>query len=74
MMSPSDRSFVVPGGLTLDNDSEIDQSKLTIREKMKNAQTTRNSRNKTIDIPMGQDIFSSKKKSVGGRSTLRNIN
>ena len=51
MQSPSDRSFMIPGGLTLDNDSEADHSKLLFRDKLLNVNTTRNIRNKTIDVP-----------------------
>ena len=50
--SPSvDRHILVPGTLTLDTDSEADASKLQIREKLLNVSTTRNIRNKTIDVP-----------------------
>ena len=49
--SPSDRNFLIPGSLTLDTDSEADTSKLFIREKLINNSTTRNIRNKTIDVP-----------------------
>lgn len=51
LVSPSDRNFMIPGGLTLDTDSEADQSKLHFREKLMNVSTTRNIRNKTIDVP-----------------------
>ena len=61
--SPSDRNFMIPGGLTLDTDSELDNSKMQIREKLKNNNTTRNIRNKTIDIPgnVGAEFHSPKK-------------
>lgn len=50
--SPSiDRNIVIPGTLILDTDSEAETSKLQIREKLINNSTTRNIRNKTIDIP-----------------------
>ena len=55
--SPSDRNFVIPGSLMLDTDSEV-QSKLHIREKLMNNSTTRNIRNKTIDVP---DLHSARK-------------
>ena len=67
---------MIPGSLTLDNDSEIDQSKLAIREKLLNVSTTRNIRNKTIDVPNlmgGQDFLTAKKQGIHGRSTLGNI-
>ena len=75
MQSPSDRSFMIPGGLTLDNDSEVDYSKLQFREKLLNVSTTRNIRNKTIDVPslLGQEYLTAKKPSLHGRSTLGNI-
>ena len=47
----SDRKLGMPAGLTLDTDSEADASKLFLREKLLNASTTRNIRNKTIDVP-----------------------
>ena len=61
--NPSDRNFMIPGGLTLDTDSELDASKLQIRDKLVNNSTTRNIRNKTIDVPslVGSDFFSAKK-------------
>lgn len=67
--SPSDRNFVIPGSLMLDTDSEV-QSKLHIREKLMNNSTTRNIRNKTIDVP---DLHSARKH-VHARSNLGQIN
>jgi len=49
--SPSDRNFLIPGSLLLDTDSEVQHSKFSIREKLLNNSTTRNIRNKTIDVP-----------------------
>lgn len=43
------RNFVIPGSITLDTDSEADASKLFLREKLMNTNTTRNIRNRTID-------------------------
>ena len=36
MQSPSDRNFMIPGGLTLDTDSEAEVSKMAIRENLAN--------------------------------------
>ena len=41
----------LPGGLTLDTDSELDVSKIQLRQHLTNANTTRNIRNRTIDVP-----------------------
>ena len=64
---------MLPGGLTLDTDSEVNEhSKLHIREKLLNNSTTRNIRNKTIDVPhlsLAQD-FRSAKKTLHARSNL----
>ena len=38
----------LPGGLTLDTDSELDVSKIQLRHHLANANTTRNIRNRTI--------------------------
>ena len=43
------RNFVIPGSITLDTDSEVNQSNLHIRDKLMNNNTTRNIRNRTID-------------------------
>ena len=74
MVSPSDRNFMIPDGLTLDTDSEADQSKLQFREKLHNISTTRNIRNKTIDVPSlhGND-FRTAKKQGQARSNLGQI-
>ena len=63
--SPSvERSILIPGTLTLDTDSEADASKLQIREKLINVSTTRNIRNKTIDVPslIGSEQYHTGKK------------
>ena len=44
------RNFM-PAGLTLDTDSEINVSKIHLRQNLANASTTRNIRNRTIDVP-----------------------
>ena len=44
------RNFM-PGGLTLDTDSELEVSKIHLRHNLANASTTRNIRNRTIDVP-----------------------
>ena len=44
------RNFM-PAGVTLDTDSEMDVSKIHLRTKLAVGSTTRNSRNKTIDVP-----------------------
>ena len=50
--SPSNGIFLNAASLTLDTDSELnEQSKLHFREKLMNNSTTRNIRNKTIDVP-----------------------
>lgn len=66
---------MIPGGLTLDTDSEADQSKLHFREKLMNVSTTRNIRNKTIDVPSihGTSDFRTAKKGHA-RSNLGQIN
>ena len=72
--SPSDRQFLMPGALTLDTDSEMDVSKLHIRDKLMATNTTRNFRNKTIDVPslLGSELSTSKKQ-VHARSNLGNV-
>ena len=71
LVSPSDRNFMIPGGLTLDTDSEADQSKLQFREQLMNNSTTRNIRNKTIDVPsLHGDNFRTAKKQGHARSNL----
>lgn len=74
--SPSNGNFIIPGSLTLDTDSEMNQfSKLQIREKLINNSTTRNIRNRTIDVPglqLEKDVRSAKK-TVHARSNLGHI-
>ena len=41
----------MPAGLTLDTDSEMEVSKIHLRHKLVNDSTTRNLRNRTIDVP-----------------------
>ena len=65
--SPSaERNILIPGPLTLDTDSEADASKLQIREKLINVSTTRNIRNKTIDVPsmIGSEYRTGKKQKM----------
>jgi len=69
-MNPSDRNFTIPGGLMLDTDSEGYASKLQIRDKLLNNSTTRNIRNRTIDVPE----LHSAKKNAHARSNLGQIN
>jgi len=54
----------------LDTDSDVQNSKFNIREKLLNNSTTRNIRNKTIDVP----DFHSSRKNVHARSNLSQIN
>lgn len=70
--SPSDRNFTIPGVLTLDTDSEAEISKLHIRDKLMNNSTTRNIRNKTIDVPslQGSD-FATQRRMNGMPNILR---
>jgi len=72
MQSPSDRNFMIPGGLTLDTDSEVEVSKMAFREKLVNNSTTRNIRNKTIDVPVLGSEFRTAKK-INARSNLGQI-
>ena len=67
-----DRNILIPGTLTLDTDSEADTSKLHIREKLMNVSTTRNIRNKTIDVPsmIGSEYRTGKKIKLHTRSNL----
>ena len=75
--SPSvERNILIPGTLTLDTDSEADASKLQIREKLMNVSTTRNIRNKTIDVPsmIGSESFrTGKKPKIHTRSNLGQV-
>ena len=51
----------LPGGLTLDTDSELDVSKIQLRHHLANANTTRNIRNRTIDVPhVASDLHTKK--------------
>ena len=51
----------LPGGLTLDTDSELDVSKIQLRHHLANANTTRNIRNRTIDVPhIASDLHTKK--------------
>ena len=72
----SNRNFSIPGGLTLDNDSDIVHSKLAMRDKLMNVATTRNIRNNTMDVAshLGQDFMPTKRTNVHGRSALGNFN
>ena len=62
--------FVQGLGLTLDTDSEADASKLFIREKLMNSNTSRNIRNKTIDVPSYGNDYRTPKKGIHARSNL----
>ena len=68
------RNFSIPGGLTPDTDSEVNQSKLAIRDKLMNVNTTRNIRYNTLDVSnhIGQDSMPTKR-NVHGRSALGNF-
>jgi len=60
------RNFVIPGGITLDTDSEVGASKLQIREKLINNSTTRNIRNRTIDPDVRYGNYRSNLSNFGG--------
>ena len=70
--SPSDRNFMIPG-MMLDTDSEADASKFAIREKLLNVSTTRNIRNKTIDVPSLDLRTTAKKAKINARSNLGQV-
>ena len=71
LASPSDRNFTMPG--MLDTDSEADNSKFAIREKLLNVSTTRNIRNKTIDVPNLDFRTTAKKQKAVARSGMGQI-
>ena len=53
----------MPAGLTLDTDSEMEVSRIHLRHKLANDATTRNLRNRTIDVPYMASELKGKKNS-----------
>ena len=70
----SAQKLVIPGSLTLDTDSEADASKLFIREKLMKNNTSRNIRNKTIDVPSLASDYKTPRKGFGNQQPLARSN